>query len=248
MLTPPILSFNGYTASRDALPVVNSVFVNGQGPYRFLLDTGANLNLIDTTLARSLGMKETSQLQLLSSTGSASVSGSEPCILRTASVEAGGQPLLISDLQGIRRRWPGVQGVLGQAFLSRFDYLIRIDNGTVEFGARPPEGVRTGFKRVNGRMVIPTSLGSLVLDSGADRLVRFGVQRTTPILGEVRTVTGTRQVGLVPSKLVISGRRVWSGDAIALGDTSASSIDGLVPLNLFKAVYICNSGGYVILF
>jgi hypothetical protein len=35
----------------DGRPVVNGVFVNGRGPYRFLVDTGSNVNLIETDLA-----------------------------------------------------------------------------------------------------------------------------------------------------------------------------------------------------
>lgn len=33
---------------RDGRPVVDGVFVNGHGPCRFLVDTGSNVNLIET--------------------------------------------------------------------------------------------------------------------------------------------------------------------------------------------------------
>jgi hypothetical protein len=36
---------------RDGHPIVDGVYVNGHGPYRFLVDTGTNVNLIETDLA-----------------------------------------------------------------------------------------------------------------------------------------------------------------------------------------------------
>ena len=40
-------------------PVVDGVFVNGKGPYRFLIDTGSNINLIETGVAEKLRMTAT---------------------------------------------------------------------------------------------------------------------------------------------------------------------------------------------
>ena len=37
---------------RDGRPIVDGVYVNGHGPYRFLVDTGTMRNLIDADLAR----------------------------------------------------------------------------------------------------------------------------------------------------------------------------------------------------
>src|SRR5579862_8304020 len=47
---------------REGRPIVDGVYVNGHGPYRFLLDTGANVNLIETGLARKIGMNATFQV------------------------------------------------------------------------------------------------------------------------------------------------------------------------------------------
>ena len=41
---------------RDGRPFVNGVFVNGHGPYRFLIDTGANMNLIESDLAEKMSL------------------------------------------------------------------------------------------------------------------------------------------------------------------------------------------------
>jgi hypothetical protein len=45
-------------------PVVSRVFLNGQGPFRFLLDTGAQSNQVETSLARKLGLTASFQVAL----------------------------------------------------------------------------------------------------------------------------------------------------------------------------------------
>src|SRR5271163_10492 len=43
----------------DGRPSVSNVFLNGRGPYRFLLDTGAQSNQIDTAVAEELAVTAT---------------------------------------------------------------------------------------------------------------------------------------------------------------------------------------------
>src|SRR5271167_3903467 len=61
----------------DGRPVVGGVFVNGQGPFRFLVDTGANINLIETNLARKIGMNASFQVDLTSAAGKSQTAGSD---------------------------------------------------------------------------------------------------------------------------------------------------------------------------
>jgi hypothetical protein len=102
---------------------------------------------------------------------------------------------------------------------------------------------------IKGRPVVSTGLGNLVLASGADRLILFGVKPDTgpAMKSELRTVAGSQQIGMVFDKsLSIEGRRVWRGDAVALPSRGEPGVDGLLPLRVFKAVYVCNSEGYVV--
>jgi hypothetical protein len=86
----------------------------------------------------------------------------------------------------------------------------------------------------------------LVLDSGASRVILFGV-RPEAAAGELRTIAGSQYVGLVCAKpLVVAGRRIWDGDAVAIPSRSEAGVDGLLPLSLFRAVYFCNSEGYLV--
>ena len=233
----------------EGRPVVDCVFVNGHGPYRFLIDTGTNVNLIETGLARTVGMKATFQVDLASSIGKTPAAGSDGNEVAVGPVKAGGQKFLFSGMEAIHHLSSDIRGVLGQWCLSQFDYMLDLRGKRLLFGKQDRNGTRASFEMINARPVISTSLGALALDSGASRLVLFGVQ---PDIGagfqaELRTVAGSRPIGLVSGKrLVIAGRRIWGGDAVAIPERSEPAVDGLMPLSLFKTLYVCNSEKYVI--
>jgi len=229
-------------------PIVDGVYVNGHGPYRFLVDTGTNVNLIDASLARSIGLTPTFQTKLTSSTGATPVTGGNGIEVLLDSAKAERQEFLFLPLEAIHDFLPDIQGVLGQRFLSRFDYTLDLREKRLEFGKQDRNGTRAEFKMVNAEPVVSTSLGHLVLDSGARQLVLFGVQPENGygFAGELRTATGSQKIGFVSGKpLMIEGRRISHGDGVALPNRT-EGVDGLLPVNLFKVIYFCNSEGYVI--
>jgi hypothetical protein len=233
---------------RNGRPVVDGVFVNGQGPYRFLLDTGANINLIETGLAGRNGMKESYQIDLGSAGGAVRAAGSDGNEIDLGPVKADRQRFLYVGADALRAASPDVQGVLGQWFLARFDYRIDLAGMRIEFGGEARRGVRCPFKMINARPVISTSLGELVLDSGASHLTLFGTRTGGggEVRGELRTVAGSQRVLSGNARLVIDGRRLWEGDALVIPDRREQGLDGLLPLSLWKAVYVSNSEGYVV--
>lgn len=231
----------------DGRVVIDGVYVNGHGPYRFLVDTGSNVNLIETGLARKIGMSATFQVELATAAGSALTSGSDGNEVRLDSVNAGNQKFLFSSLDAIHNSLPGVRGVLGQWFLARFDYTINLQARQLEFGKQDLPGARTPFRMINARTIISTSLGDLVLDSGQTRLVLFGVEPESDLAYQLRTVAGSRFVGKVEGKpLLISGRKFSNGEAIAVPNRPEPGVDGLLPLGLFHSIYVSNTEEYVI--
>jgi hypothetical protein len=82
----------------------------------------------------------------------------------------------------------------------------------------------------NGRTAISPSLGDLVPDSGAARLVLFGVDPDRRNQGYMRTCAGSRRIGVVLSKLVIEGRDIWHGDAVTIPSRTELAVVGLMPL------------------
>jgi hypothetical protein len=230
----------------EGRPIVGGVYVNGHGPYRFLVDTGANVNLIETGLARKIGMDPTFKVDFVSASGKTQMSGSDDNEVTLDPVKAPAQRFLFSRLEALHILAPDVQGILGQWFLARFDYAIELSSKRLEFGKQERNGTRVKFTMQNGRMLVPSSLGDLMLDSGASRLVLFGVDSDGGSPGRVRTLTGTQAIGMVRRKLVIEARNVWHGDAVTMRSRTEPGVAGLLPLGLFKAAYVCNSEGYVV--
>jgi hypothetical protein len=232
---------------REGRPFADGVYVNGNGPYRFLVDTGTNTNLIESRLAKKIAMRTTFSEIVESSVGKTSMPGSNGNVVELGPVRAEQQRFQYSDLDALHMVWPDIRGVLGQAFLSRFDYTLDLRGKQLEFGKQDRNGNRSQFRLQDGRSAIATSLGDLVLDSGASRLVLFGV---VPGAGaqmrDMLTLAGSKSVRMISSRLAIAGRDVWRGDAVAIPALTEAGIAGLMPLSVFNSVYICNSERYVV--
>jgi hypothetical protein len=232
---------------RDGRPVVDGVYVNGHGPYRFLVDTGSNVDLIEPGLARKIDMTATFQVNLASAGGNTSASGSDGNEVALDSVKVTDQKFIFSSLDAIHISSPDVHGVLGEWFLSQFDYTLNLETHLLYFGTQDLPGARTPFHMVNARPVIASSLGNLALDSGQVQLLLFGVQSFSSSVYQLRTVAGSQFVSKTSGKpLLISGRRISNGEALAVADRPEPGVDGLLPLGLFHAVYVSNTQGYVV--
>lgn len=241
IITAPAFG-SGTLIVRDGRPIVDGVFVNGHGPYRFLLDTGSNVNLIESGLAHKIGMAGVLQFTLSSAAGATATQGCDGNEISLGAVKAANQRFLFSALDAIHNSSPDVRGVLGEWFLTQFDYAINLQTLELEFGSREFPGTRTPFHMINGRLVVSTSLGVLALDSGQSSLVLFGVQPRYDSTLALHTVAGSQFVGKVDGKpLFISGRKISEGEAIAIPGNPEPGIDGLLPLRLFHSIYVSNS-------
>jgi hypothetical protein len=231
----------------EGRPVVGGVYVNGHGPYCFLLDTGTTLNHLDPKLAHSIGLEPTFRTGLLTSTGVISAPGAGGIVVALDSVRADDQTFLFAGVEVVRHLAPDVEGVLGEAFLSQFDYLLDLRGKRIEFGKREPgpTQIRAPLRMTEGRPMVSTNLGVLVLDSGTHWVTLFGVEAAS-VTHELITMSGTLKLGTVARRLEIGGRTFWRGDAIAVPQSAEAVAGGLLPVSLFKAVYVCNSEGYVI--
>jgi hypothetical protein len=227
-------------------PAVDGVYVNGSGPFRFLLDTGSNTNLISKRLAQQLALKTTFQTSFASLGRERMALGSAANEISLDSLEAGGQELLVADLDAAPSS--GLEGILGQTFLARFDYVLDLKHKQLSLGGDALPGKRLPFRILNGRAVVSTSLGQMVLDSGAGAVVisTARLDSASARTALVQSAAGSQSVIMKAERLIIAGRTVWRGDAIAVASPLGTGVDGLLPLRFFTAVYVCNSGGYVV--
>jgi hypothetical protein len=229
----------------DGRPFVSNVFLNGRGPYRFLLDTGAKSNQVDTTIARELGATATFRTDLFTPGGSIRVVGARLAEVTLGDAHAANQEFLFTNLDSIRALSKDVQGVLGQEFLSHFDYLLDLRSKTLTFGAAEPAGDRVATGLIDGLISVATSVGRLVLDSGTETLVLFhipmGITDST-----IRTAAGVTAVSSFASlSLQIAGRDYHPRQSAVISQPDLVE-DGLLPLSLLKAVYISSSLGYIV--
>lgn len=227
-------------------PVVDGVFLNGHGPYRFLLDTGSQSNQVDSSLARKLGLAATLQLDLETPSGESTVHGGRVSKVTLGPAEASDQEFLFTNFDDLSTLSREVRGVLGQEFLAHFDYVLDFQHHRLTFGAPSVSGVQTRFRLIFGRMAVPTSLGDLVLDSGAEMLFLF---RGSP------GAAGALVIGASGARVPVS---IESAPEVRIGDrryrpanaeyrpVPAAEEAGLLPANLFHAIFICNSKQYVV--
>lgn len=232
----------------EGRPIVDGVRLNGHGPYRFLIDTGTTLNHFDPRLAKSVGLKATFRTDLVTSTGVLQAPGASGIEVMVDSVSVVNQKFLFAGIDALQERYPDVVGVLGQEFLSRFDYLLDLEHRRIEFGKSEAQAakVRETMRTVAGRPVVETNLGGLVLDSGANHLTLFYADAVA-LTHRMITMTGSIAVGMISSKLMIGGRTFWNGEAVAIPRPAENETRGLMPANMFKTVYVSNSDGYVVL-
>jgi hypothetical protein len=62
----------------------------------------------------------------------------------------------------------------------------------------------------------------------------------------VRTVTGSQAAGKVSKSLTVEGRTFWRSDAVAMPGSGEHGVAGLLPLGMFKSIYVCNSEGFIV--
>jgi len=215
--------------------VILEVRVNDAGPFRFMLDTGASRSIVSDDLARELRAPVVaksevvtsagSELHLIVQLGSVAVAGSRAANLLAPVVPA-------SRLQQLGAR---VRGVLGQDFLSAFNYTLDYRRARLTWDealtCAGPEVMR--LVAAEGRYVLRLDDGlRLVPDSGAEVAVLF---RSSPPTETTATLRAIR-LGTVTLKNVVA-YNVERSDA---------SADGLLPLHQFSRVSFAAGGACLV--
>jgi hypothetical protein len=231
----------------EGRPVVDGVYVNGHGPYRFLVDTATTSNHIEPGLAQAIGLTATFRTELASSVGLITALGSDGVEVALGDARADRQEFLFAGMEVVHQLSRDIQGILGQAFLSRFDYLLDLRGRRLEFGKQSLNGKRARFRNIGGRPAVSTSLGDLVLDSGVARLILYGLDKARGDSVYMRTLAGSQMAGVMASVLSIEGRNVWRGEAVTVPGRTEPGVAGLMPVSLFQSVYVSNSESYVVL-
>ena len=221
-------------------------YLNGYGPFRFLIDTGAETNQVEATVARKIGLAPTFRVDMVTVAGTIPVAGGKVNEVALGPVTASGQEFLFTGLDGVHQVSSSIQGVIGQEFLSRFDYLLDFAKRRVVFGAAESEGgSRTDFTLAEGRPAVETDWGKLVLDSSTAVAILYA-DSTGKSGGRVVTASGSAAVPETRNLRLRVGGHGYSMVAVSAHRDSLEE-DGIVPASLFHAVYVSNSGRYLVL-
>jgi hypothetical protein len=107
--------------------MIVAVSLNNSGPYDFLLDTGTQVTMVDTSLAAELHL-HTQGLAVVAGVGSSAPAAfAQVDRLELGSQVLANQKVVVYDLQNLKSIDLQIHGILGEDFLEHFDMLI--DNG-----------------------------------------------------------------------------------------------------------------------
>jgi predicted aspartyl protease len=114
--------------------IVLETVVNGEGPYRFVLDTGASLTMISPELAKKLDVKPEKSEKAVGAGGRLEIHFGTVKSLKIGETQLAGTKIGIMDLTGIRKATETeIDGIIGYNVLKNFRVVIDYPKGTVAF-------------------------------------------------------------------------------------------------------------------
>ena len=245
--------------------VVIPVFIGEDGPYRFLLDTGSSHTVISQTLATTLRAVPVAKAPMATSVGSilALVVRLSDVAVGTARVEsllATSLPSSAAEMLG-----DGILGVLGQDFLSHFNYTLDYRTSRLSWDDEDQieKGVRLALEPSHGRLLVRLPQDArcrcplrLVPDSGANGVVLFAgteadrlAVNTAGTSMRMSTLVGEGSARrVIVSALLVGPATLWNLPAsrVVLPEDTTEHGDGLLPLSLFARVSFRHHEGYMV--
>lgn len=249
--------------------VVVSVAIGGRGPFRVLIDTGSNRSAIGNRLVSVLGLAPVAKSSVVTSTGvSTQPVVRLPEVVFGPASKSGLLTTAIPDAELRAALGIGVDGILGQDFLSGFAFTIDYRRHEFRFGraAESATGrdVRVTLRKTEGRFLadLPQDTACrcvlrFVPDSGADAMVLFETARGGRVDAEredhrteLTTLGGSALARAVTIRALQVGSvtlRNQPGTVITRDEVDGPDGDGLLPLHLFASVSFNMAEGYMVM-
>lgn len=112
-----------YHSSRQRQMIVQ-VSINNAGTYDFLLDTGSQMTVVDSSVAAELGLTSKGPANVVGVSVRGQTRFAQLDSLKLGDYASTDQRVLIYDMIKVQRAGFAIRGLLGQDFLSRFDVFI----------------------------------------------------------------------------------------------------------------------------
>jgi predicted aspartyl protease len=231
--------------------IVVSVTLNGAGPFKMLLDTGATHSAITTDIADLIGARVVAQTNVISPVGSAV----RPIVaVQTLAIGPISVDVILPSVAPERSFDPKgeIKGLIGQDVLAGLRYTLDFKRRVIEWHDAAPRqgGTMLHLSFEHGRYLValrqPGTTLRFVPDSGAGGLVLFegrsGPRFPSIATGEtveLSTATGSQAAAVVRlPELRIGDRILRNVRAVTIrGDEMHPAAgDGLLPLHLFGRV------------
>lgn len=245
--------------------IVVSLASGKNGPFNFVLDTGADTTIVDSALASRLSLASLRPVQQTTLAGIRTLNRILIPAVSVGSAKVHNLPVLVEDLARLRQLDSRIQGIVGQDFLSHFNYLLDYRRRVLRIEAASEiqdtlQGDRVSIKARGNRMIVASEGQSLrranlhlLLDSGASSLVliRSGsLALNVPAFRSVQEATSSGNMNLrtgLVRKLSVGSEHFHDIEvALSEAEPQESIGDGLLPTTLFQALYVNNREGFVV--
>jgi predicted aspartyl protease len=157
--------------------IIIPVTINGQGPFRFIVDTGASRSSVAPSVVNRLGLLQAAeaQIEVNGITGTAQVPAVSVVSLRSGEVtlDVESFPVLWAPMMA------GADGILGAAGLTRQMLSVDFEHNKVSLSDAAGRGGPTGYIRIRARrlngglLAVPAHVGRVsvtaVIDTGSER-------------------------------------------------------------------------------
>lgn len=260
-VAPGTVPFSTDQAGAVIVPVALD---GGTARWKFLLDTGSSHTIITSTVADTLGLRPVAKTSVRTATGTDVQVVVQLARMAIGSAVAADLMPSVIETAEFQPAFPGIDGVLGQDFLSQFNYTLDYRQHQLMWMAEAPShaDARLDMVRVGDRFMVRVPANGtqpalwLVPDTGANMFVLFerSGRIAVPIFwpdrpADVLGVSGARTTGRIATVRELRLGAVTMRDVEAVVIPRAAddggSGDGLLPLRCFSRVSLNSREGYL---
>ncbi|MGE3403873.1 MAG: aspartyl protease family protein [Vicinamibacterales bacterium] len=241
--------------------VIVPVWIDGRGPYRFLLDTGSNLSAVSERLAGEQSLQPVARTALTTVGGVAMRPVVQLGRVSVGTVSRAGLLASVAATAELAILGVGVDGMLGQDFLATYNFTVDYHRKRIVWDELEGAGAwRLPLIPRDGRFVVqlPGALGDepleMVPDSGTGSFVLFArdgdqvARQWSEGSVTISGLTGTQRARYSRLReLRVGGMTLRNIPIVVVrrDDGEHEGADGLLPLHLFRRVTFRVSEGYM---
>ena len=210
-------------------------FINGRGPFRFIVDTGANRSAVSWRLAYQLGLPALGQSEVHGVTGARTTTLTRVDVLKAGSMQMEGAtlPILEDDVLG------GADGMLGMEAMAgkRVEIDTQTNTLTVQDSTSAP--IPDHWKRIPVKL----EFGNLAFVSGKAQsvpvtiIIDTGAERTIANEALARAIARKSARAIEGTRIVSAGKPVKAGGILSLSGVQLGGGVGLANAEVFVGDY-----------